>query len=257
MLQLIQMVDGYEPVEAIEPPAPSRRRATARRWCWWRAGAVELGAGPDGFAYDNERPRHTVELDAVPDRPHSRSPTAPTPSSSSDTGAEPPMYWEADGELVGAHRDGPPRAGRPRRGRDPRRPGTRPTRSRGGPGSACPPSRSGRRRPRGADRRSRQPRPARLRAVAPSAPTPTRPRTAGRVQMLGDVWEWTSSDFTRLSRLRGLPLSGVLGGLLRRHLQGAARRRLGDPAQRRQDQLPQLGPAASAARSSPARCAGR
>ena len=28
------------------------------------AGPFEMGAGPDGFAYDNERPRHTVELPA-------------------------------------------------------------------------------------------------------------------------------------------------------------------------------------------------
>jgi iron(II)-dependent oxidoreductase len=27
-------------------------------------GPAEIGAGPDGFAYDNERPRHTVDLDA-------------------------------------------------------------------------------------------------------------------------------------------------------------------------------------------------
>ena len=28
------------------------------------AGTYEVGAPPDGFAYDNERPRHAVELDA-------------------------------------------------------------------------------------------------------------------------------------------------------------------------------------------------
>jgi iron(II)-dependent oxidoreductase len=30
-------------------------------WIEVPAGAFEMGAGPDGFAYDNERPRHTVE----------------------------------------------------------------------------------------------------------------------------------------------------------------------------------------------------
>ena len=28
------------------------------------AGAAQIGAGPDGFAYDNERPRHTVDVAA-------------------------------------------------------------------------------------------------------------------------------------------------------------------------------------------------
>src|SRR5919106_4470775 len=51
----------------------------------------------------------------------------------------------------------------------------------------------------------------------------------------------------RLPRVRRLPLSGVLRGLLRQRLQGPAGRRLGDPAQRDPDQLPQLGlPAAQA-----------
>jgi gamma-glutamyl hercynylcysteine S-oxide synthase len=33
-------------------------------WVEVPAGPFEMGAGPDGFAYDNERPRHTVELPA-------------------------------------------------------------------------------------------------------------------------------------------------------------------------------------------------
>ena len=69
MLQLLQMVDGYEPVEIDR-----RRRRAGRR----RAGdgpgrgaaRHEIGAGPEGFAYDNERPRHAVELERVLDRPH-------------------------------------------------------------------------------------------------------------------------------------------------------------------------------------------
>jgi iron(II)-dependent oxidoreductase len=38
----------------VEPPADS--------WARVPAGTFEMGAGPDGFAYDNERPRHQVEL---------------------------------------------------------------------------------------------------------------------------------------------------------------------------------------------------
>jgi iron(II)-dependent oxidoreductase len=33
-------------------------------WIEVPAGAFAMGAGPDGFAYDNERPRHTVHVDA-------------------------------------------------------------------------------------------------------------------------------------------------------------------------------------------------
>jgi iron(II)-dependent oxidoreductase len=33
-------------------------------WIEVSAGAFQMGAGQDGFAYDNERPRHTVELSA-------------------------------------------------------------------------------------------------------------------------------------------------------------------------------------------------
>ncbi len=63
----------------------------------------------------------------------------------------------------------------------------------------------------------------------------------------GAAWEWTSSHFARLPGLRGLPLSGVLGGLLRRRAPGAAGLLLGDPPERRPAELPQLGPAAAAA----------
>jgi gamma-glutamyl hercynylcysteine S-oxide synthase len=38
--------------------------ASADNWVHVPAGAFEMGAGPEGFAYDNERPRHTVELPA-------------------------------------------------------------------------------------------------------------------------------------------------------------------------------------------------
>jgi iron(II)-dependent oxidoreductase len=38
--------------------------AGANEWIDVPAGKFEMGAGPDGFAYDNERPRHMVELPA-------------------------------------------------------------------------------------------------------------------------------------------------------------------------------------------------
>jgi iron(II)-dependent oxidoreductase len=57
----------------------------------------EIGAPAGGFAYDNERPRHAVELDAFEiDR-------LPVDNSSyarflAETGAAPPMYWEREGD---------------------------------------------------------------------------------------------------------------------------------------------------------------
>jgi iron(II)-dependent oxidoreductase len=94
MLQLLQLVDGYEPVRvdpAPDDPAPGPEMVSVA------GGEHAIGAGPAGFAYDNERARHTVEL-------------APfeidqTPVSNGaylgfmeDTGAEPPLYWQPDGE---------------------------------------------------------------------------------------------------------------------------------------------------------------
>ncbi|MGN6217135.1 MAG: SUMF1/EgtB/PvdO family nonheme iron enzyme [Solirubrobacterales bacterium] len=96
MLQLLQLVDGYEPVRAeFEPgaePVPDEPEMVRIE-----AGEHEVGAPPRGFAYDNERPRHVVELGAFEiDR---------TPVSNGayvefmrDTGAEAPMYWEREGE---------------------------------------------------------------------------------------------------------------------------------------------------------------
>jgi gamma-glutamyl hercynylcysteine S-oxide synthase len=96
MLQLLQLVDGYEPADPeFEPaaePVPDDPETIAVE-----AGEHEIGAPDRGFAYDNERPRHGVELAAFEiDR---------TPVSNGayinfmeDTGAEAPMYWEREGE---------------------------------------------------------------------------------------------------------------------------------------------------------------
>jgi iron(II)-dependent oxidoreductase len=94
MLQLLQMVDGYElPLPLGTAPVDQDGPATVVL----AAGSYEIGAPARGFAYDNERPRHPVELAAFAiDR---------TPVTNGtyiefmeDTGAEPPMYWERDGE---------------------------------------------------------------------------------------------------------------------------------------------------------------
>ncbi|HEU4707086.1 MAG TPA: SUMF1/EgtB/PvdO family nonheme iron enzyme [Solirubrobacterales bacterium] len=98
MLQLLQLVDGYELPDEFSRGRNSVRIAAgsttaAGEMVPVEAGEHEIGAGPRGFAYDNERPRHTVELDAFEiDR---------TPVSNGAyiaymdaTGAAPPMYWE-------------------------------------------------------------------------------------------------------------------------------------------------------------------
>ena len=96
MLQLIQMVDGYEPVERDPGPAgePVSEGPEVVRV---EGGELEIGAGPAGFAYDNERPRHRREIEPFTiDR-------APVTNGAfaefvADTGVDPPMYWERDGE---------------------------------------------------------------------------------------------------------------------------------------------------------------
>jgi iron(II)-dependent oxidoreductase len=94
MLQLLQMVDGYEPLRpAGTAPVDA---AGGPEMVAIDGGAHPAGALARGFAYDNERPRHEVELapfeiDRTPvtNAAYARFVEA--------TGAEPPLYWERDG----------------------------------------------------------------------------------------------------------------------------------------------------------------
>jgi gamma-glutamyl hercynylcysteine S-oxide synthase len=94
MLQLLQLLGGYElPL----PIGPAQLAADGPETVAVAAGEHRVGAPPHGFAYDNERPRHAVELEAFAiDR---------TPVTNAtyirymeDSGAPPPMYWDHDGE---------------------------------------------------------------------------------------------------------------------------------------------------------------
>jgi len=107
MLQLLQMVDDY----TLPPHLGSRLTSTfiadtARKEevttgeggaITVSGGVYEIGAPVRGFAYDNERPRHAVELAPFEiDR---------TPVSNAtyiqfmeETAAEPPLYWEREGD---------------------------------------------------------------------------------------------------------------------------------------------------------------
>jgi iron(II)-dependent oxidoreductase len=98
MLQMLQLLDvPYRPAEADHnafAPAPVAGDAGTIRV---EAGAYEIGAPDRGFAYDNERPAHRVELPAFE---IDRTPVtnATYLEYMGETGAEPPMYWERDGD---------------------------------------------------------------------------------------------------------------------------------------------------------------
>jgi iron(II)-dependent oxidoreductase len=96
MLQLLTMVDGYEPASdefrpSAEPLPPASEMIDIP------AGEHLIGAPERGFAYDNERPRRTVELGAFE---IDRTPVANAAyiQFMEETGAEPPLYWERDGD---------------------------------------------------------------------------------------------------------------------------------------------------------------
>jgi gamma-glutamyl hercynylcysteine S-oxide synthase len=202
MLQLLQMVESYEPAEFNE--APHREQvATGPEMVRVEGGEHEIGAPGSGYAYDNERPRHTVELDPFwIDR---------TPVTNGDylrfmedTGAEPPMYWEGDGEggwvrtAMGVRWE-----------LDPKEPVIHVSWHEADAfarwaGKRLPTEMEWEAAARDADREranldqfSFGPAPAGAYSDAPSH--------CGAVQMLGDVWEWTSSDFTAYPGFEAFP----------------------------------------------------
>jgi gamma-glutamyl hercynylcysteine S-oxide synthase len=112
MLQLLQLVDGYEPGGGAGHLSPGQTSGQlARRFEYppvremprtpdmvvIEAGAYEIGATADGFAYDNERPRHRVELASfeIDRTPVSNGAYV---SYMEDAGAEAPLYWEREGD---------------------------------------------------------------------------------------------------------------------------------------------------------------
>jgi iron(II)-dependent oxidoreductase len=97
MLQLLQMLDvPYGPAE-VDPDAFAPRPVGEAGTIRVEAGAHTIGAPAHGFAYDNERPAHTVELPAFE---IDRTPVANATYMAymGETGADPPMYWERDGD---------------------------------------------------------------------------------------------------------------------------------------------------------------
>jgi gamma-glutamyl hercynylcysteine S-oxide synthase len=102
MLQLLQLVDGYELPPGVDSERTSSRLAATSasstvEMVAIEAGEHKIGAPARGFAYDNERPRHAVELEAfeIDRTPVSNGAYV---SYMEATGAEPPLYWQREGD---------------------------------------------------------------------------------------------------------------------------------------------------------------
>jgi iron(II)-dependent oxidoreductase len=192
MLQLLQKVESYEPVRRDPGPA-SEPVADGPEMVRVEGESVEIGAGPDGFAYDNERPRHVVELDPFW---IDRTPVtnAAFVEHMAATGAAPPKYWERDGEggwvrtTMGKTEEV-----------DPALPVIHVDWHQADAfarwaGKRLPTEFEWEAAARGADR-DRANLDQLAFGCAPAGAYADAAAACGAVQMLGDVWEWTSSDF--------------------------------------------------------------
>ena len=202
MLQLLQMAEAYEPVEidrdpAAEPVEDGPEMVLVER------GSHEIGADDVGFAYDNERPRHGIEL-----APFLLDRTPVTNAAYmaylEETGADPPMYWERDGDGGWV---------RSAMGRtmevDPRLPVIHVSWNEADAYARW----AGKRLPTEAEWEAAAAGSDRERAnldqlsfgCAPAGAYADAASDSGAVQMLGDVWEWTSSDFTAYPGFAAFP----------------------------------------------------
>ena len=202
MLQLLQMVEHYEPVEVDGGPT-AERASTGPAMVLVEAGPHEIGARDVGFAYDNERPHHRVELEPfLIDR---------TPVTNADymsfleeAGGEPPMYWERDGEGGWV---------RTAMGRtqevDPRLPVIHVSWHEADAFARW----AGKRLPTEPEWEAAAAGASRDRAnldqfsfgPAPAGAYGDGAAESRAVQMLGDAWEWTSSDFTAYPGFEAFP----------------------------------------------------
>ena len=202
MLQLLQMVESYEPVEVDGAPA-AEEVADGPEMVRVEGGPSEIGAQPGGFAYDNERPRHRVDvapflIDRVPVTNEAYI------SFMEETGAEPPMYWERDGEggwvRTAMGRTEPV---------DPRLPVIHVSWQDADAFARW----AGKRLPTEVEWEAAAAGASRERAnldelsfgCAPAGAYADGCADCGAVQMLGDVWEWTSSDFTAYPGFEAFP----------------------------------------------------
>ncbi len=192
MLQLLQMVESYDPVGRDSAPG-AEPVSEGPEMVAVEGGEHEVGAPAGGFAYDNERPRHTIELE--PFR-IDRTPVANAAFAAfvEETGSEPPMYWERDGEggwvrtAMGLTQEV-----------DPALPVIHVDFHQAEAfarwaGKRLPTEFEWEAAAAGADRER-----ANLDLLAfgcaPAGAYGDAPSECGAVQMLGDVWEWTSTEF--------------------------------------------------------------
>lgn len=222
MLQLLQMIESYEPVEVDSAPA-AEAVSHGPEMVRVEGGAIEIGAGPKGFAYDNERPRHRVDVSPfLIDR-------APVINEAyisfmEETGAEPPMYWERDGEggwvRTAMGRTEPV---------DLRLPVIHVSWREADAFARW----AGKRLPTEAEWEAAAAGASRERAnldelsfgCAPAGAYADGSADCGAVQMLGDIWEWTSSDFTAYRGFEAFPYpeySEVFFGDTHKVLRGGA-----------------------------------
>jgi iron(II)-dependent oxidoreductase len=202
MLQLLQMVEAYEPVE-VDGSAAAEPVADGPDMVRVEGGPHEIGAAAVGFAYDNERPRHSVELapfwiDRTPIT------NAAYIAFMEETGAEPPMYWERDGEggwvRTAMGRTEPV---------DPAHPVIHVSWHEADAFARW----AGKRLPTEVEWEAAAAGASRERAnldelsfgCAPAGAYGDAPAGCGAVQMLGDVWEWTASDFTAYPGFEAFP----------------------------------------------------
>jgi gamma-glutamyl hercynylcysteine S-oxide synthase len=204
MLQLFNLIEGYEPAERDPGPA-AEPVSEGPEMVDVPGGIHEIGApGPlDGFAYDNERPIHQVEL-----APFKIDRTPVTNAAWAefleDTGSAPPLYWEEDGEegwastVFGG-----------REPIDPAKPVIHVSWHEADAfakwtGKRLPTEPEWEAAAAGADRER-----ANLDLLsfgcAPAGAYGDAPSDCGAVQMLGDVWEWTSSEFTAYPGFEAFP----------------------------------------------------
>ena len=276
MLQAIELA-RLQPAPAVRPrprpPAPGGH--TGLEPVEVPAGPCEIGAPAAGFAYDNERPRHRVELPAFR---IGRTPitNATFLSFVEGGGYERREWWSDEGVGVegGVRHHTPPGLGprahgdggagarrlgaaRPRTSPWSTSPGSRPTPSPERTAPASPRRPSGRRRRPGTRRRTGPAGPwRRAPARGGTSTRGSRPAPAGAtggaspcgaLGMLGDVWEWTATEFRGYDGFVAHPYreySEVFFGDGYQVLRGGswATRRA-----RRDADVPQLGPAAAAA----------
>jgi len=96
MRQTMAIADLLPPGERLEADRPIGPAQEVEEWIEIPAGSFAMGADPDVFAYDNERPRHTVPTPAyrIARRPVS---CASWLRFSEDDGYEERGWWSAEG----------------------------------------------------------------------------------------------------------------------------------------------------------------